>query len=116
MDTTQFQPIINFIWSVADDLLRDIYVKGKYRDVILPMTVIRRLDAMLAPTKEKVIRLYQSNKDRLENLESVLAGSIGSNMIFYNHSNFTLETLKNDPKNIRVNFENYLDEIGRAHV
>lgn len=53
MNINQFQPIINFIWGVADDLLRDIYVKGKYRDVILPMTILRRIDVMLEPTKER---------------------------------------------------------------
>lgn len=109
MDTAQFQPIINFIWSVADDLLRDIYVKGKYRDVILPMTVIRRLDVMLEPTKEKVLKTYQAHKDKLENFESFLSGMQGSNLGFHNRSNFTLETLKNDPKNIRANFEDYLN-------
>ncbi|MGN8607484.1 UNVERIFIED_CONTAM: type I restriction-modification system subunit M N-terminal domain-containing protein, partial [Campylobacter jejuni] len=55
MEQSQFQPIVNFIWSVADDLLRDVYVKGKYRDVILPMTIIRRIDAVLEPTKDKVL-------------------------------------------------------------
>lgn len=53
MNINQFQPIVSFIWSVADDLLRDIYVKGKYRDVILPMTILRRIDVMLEPTKER---------------------------------------------------------------
>ena len=47
----------NFIWNIADDVLRDVYVRGKYRDVILPMTVIRRLDAVLEPTKEAVLRM-----------------------------------------------------------
>lgn len=47
--------IVNFIWGIADDVLRDVYVRGKYRDVILPMTVIRRLDALLEPSKEKVL-------------------------------------------------------------
>ena len=51
MNINQFQPIINFIWGVADDLLRDIYVKGKYRDVILPMTILRRIDVMLEPKR-----------------------------------------------------------------
>lgn len=46
--------IVSFIWSIADDCLRDVYVRGKYRDVILPMTVIRRLDAMLEGTVENV--------------------------------------------------------------
>jgi type I restriction enzyme M protein len=49
--------ISNFIWGIADDVLRDLYVRGKYRDVILPMTVLRRLDAVLEPTKQAVIDL-----------------------------------------------------------
>lgn len=49
--------IANFIWGIADDVLRDLYVRGKYRDVILPMTVLRRLDALLEPTKEAVLLL-----------------------------------------------------------
>ena len=55
MQDTQLNRISNFIWSVADDVLRDLYVRGKYRDVILPMTVLRRLDAVLEPTKQKVL-------------------------------------------------------------
>ena len=47
--------ITNFIWGIADDVLRDLYVRGKYRDVILPMTVLRRLDAVLEPTKQAVL-------------------------------------------------------------
>lgn len=47
--------ITNFIWGIADDVLRDLYVRGKYRDVILPMTVMRRLDAVLEPTKQDVL-------------------------------------------------------------
>ena len=47
--------IANFIWGIADDILRDLYVRGKYRDVILPMTVLRRLDALLEPTKQAVL-------------------------------------------------------------
>ena len=52
--------IANYIWSIADDVLRDIYVRGKYRDVILPMTVLRRLDAVLAPTKRAVLAMKDS--------------------------------------------------------
>ena len=59
MDSTQLNWIANFIWGVADDVLRDVYVRGKYRDVILPMTVIRRLDAVLEPTKAAVQRMKQ---------------------------------------------------------
>ncbi|RTJ45212.1 N-6 DNA methylase [Campylobacter jejuni] len=109
MEQSQFQPIVNFIWSVADDLLRDVYVKGKYRDVILPMTIIRRIDAVLEPTKDKVLKTYNTYKDEFENLESLLGGKQGNNLGFFNYSRFNLQTLLNDPKNIRINFENYLD-------
>ena len=55
MQDSQLATISNFIWNIADSVLRDLYVRGKYRDVILPMTVIRRLDAVLEPTKQQVI-------------------------------------------------------------
>ena len=62
MTNNNHSTIVNFIWQVADDILRDIYVKGKYRDVILPMTVITRIDSELAETKEKVLKKYQDYK------------------------------------------------------
>ena len=52
MEQGQLNWVANFIWGIADDVLRDLYVRGKYRDVILPMTVLRRLDAVLEPTKQ----------------------------------------------------------------
>ena len=55
MEASQLSWISNFIWGIADDVLRDVYVRGKYRDVILPMTVLRRLDAVLEPTKQAVL-------------------------------------------------------------
>ena len=57
MEASQLTWITNFIWGIADDVLRDLYVRGKYRDVILPMTVIRRLDAVLEPTKQAVLEM-----------------------------------------------------------
>ncbi|EFS9252295.1 SAM-dependent DNA methyltransferase [Campylobacter upsaliensis] len=109
MQIHQFQPIISFIWSVADDLLRDVYVKGKYRDVILPMTILRRLDVILEPTKDKVLETYNEDKDIADEdtLKDLLCDA--SKSTFYNYSNFTLKKLLNDPKNIRINFENYLE-------
>ena len=59
MSDGNFNWIANFIWGIADDVLRDVYVRGKYRDVILPMTVIRRLDAVLEPTKQAVLAMKQ---------------------------------------------------------
>ena len=109
MNINDFQPIISFIWSVADDLLRDVYVKGKYRDVILPMTILRRLDAILEPTKDKVLEIYNKHKDKMDKgtLNTLLCRT--SEATFYNHSHFTLKKLLDDPKNIRINFENYLE-------
>ena len=49
--------LVNFIWGIADDVLRDLYVRGKYRDVILPMTVLRRLDVVIEPTKQRVLNM-----------------------------------------------------------
>jgi len=59
MNFAQHNMIVNFIWSVTDDCLRDVYVRGKYRDVILPLVVIRRIDAILEPTKADVLRLKE---------------------------------------------------------
>lgn len=54
-DQSQIKWISDFIWNIADDRLRDVYVRGKYRDVILPFTVLRRLDAVLETTKDAVL-------------------------------------------------------------
>ncbi|CAG0979053.1 MAG: DUF1016 N-terminal domain-containing protein [Candidatus Methanoperedens sp.] len=62
MSNSDLNWIANFIWGIADDVLRDIYVRGKYRDVILPMVVIRRLDAVLEPTKKAVLDMKKKNK------------------------------------------------------
>lgn len=110
LNTQSLQPIINFIWSVADDVLVNTYQKGKYKDVILPMTVIRRLDLLLEPTKEQVLKTHNEYKSKLQNLDSLLTNSKhGSGLAFYNISPFTLKSLLDDPKNLRSNFENYLN-------
>ena len=102
--------IVNFIWGIADDVLRDIYVRGKYRDVILPMTVIRRLDALLEPTKEAVTRMKkQLDGAGIANQHAALCQASGE--AFYNVSPFTLRDLKNRAKQqqLMADFENYLD-------
>ncbi len=63
MDQTAHNQLVSFIWSIADDCLRDVYVRGKYRDVILPMVVLRRLDALLEPTKDAVLEEVKFQKD-----------------------------------------------------
>ena len=60
--------IVNYIWGIADDVLRDLYVRGKYRDVILPMTVLRRLDAVLEDTKQAVLDM-KALLDEVGNVE-----------------------------------------------
>lgn len=109
MEIKELQPIVNFIYSVADDVLVNYYEKAKYKDIILPMTVIRRLDVVLEPTKATVIKIYNEHKDQFDNMDDLLGGKNGSNLGFHNHSNFTLKTLLDDPSNIKSNFDNYLN-------
>jgi type I restriction enzyme M protein len=109
-NTQNLQPIINFIWSVADDILINKYLENRYQDVILPMTVLRRLDLALEPTKDQVLKTYNDFKDKLDNLSGLLCSEKhGSGLAFYNTSNFTMKKLLADPKNIDVNFLDYLD-------
>ena len=102
--------IANFIWGIADDVLRDVYVRGKYRDVILPMTVIRRLDAVLEPTKQAVLAMKENlDKAGIVNQEAALRQAAGQ--AFYNSSPFTLRDLKSRAKQqqLKADFEAYLD-------
>jgi hypothetical protein len=85
--------LANFIWGIADDVLRDLYVRGKYRDVILPMTVLRRLDAVLEPTKQVVLDMKATlDKAGITNQDSALRQAAGQD--FYNTSKFTLRDLR----------------------
>ena len=77
--------ITNFIWGVAD-LIRDTFKRGKYQDVILPLTVLRRLDCVLAPTKPKVLKVQARFRGRIENLDGLLQRASG--FAFYNTSHY----------------------------
>jgi type I restriction enzyme M protein len=68
INTQSLQPIINFLWTVADDVLVNTYQKGKYKDVILPMVIVRRLDLLLEPTKDQVLQTFNEYKSKLQNL------------------------------------------------
>src|SRR5215217_2832523 len=108
MDHAQHTAIVNLIWGVADDVLRDVYVRGKYRDVILPMTVIRRLDSLLEPTKDAVLAMKRRlDEAGIAHQDQPLANAAGE--AFYNTSPFTLRRLLDNPKQLRANFEAYLD-------
>ena len=102
--------ISSFIWGIADDVLRDVYVRGKYRDVILPMTVIRRLDAVLEPTKDAVLRMKeQLDAADVTNQDAALRKISGE--AFYNTSAFRLRDLasRSRQQQLRADFEAYLD-------
>ena len=102
--------ISSFIWGIADDILRDVYVRGKYRDVILPMTVIRRLDAVLEPTKDAVLRMKAQLDDAgITNQDRALRQASGE--AFYNMSPFRLRDLTSigQQQRLRADFEAYLD-------
>ncbi|HEU4558924.1 MAG TPA: class I SAM-dependent DNA methyltransferase, partial [Longimicrobium sp.] len=110
MDQAQFSSIVNFIWGIADDVLRDVYVRGKYRDVILPMIVVRRLDAVLEPTKERVLQMKAHlDASGVASPESALRSASGQ--AFYNASPFRLRDLKSRAKTqqLRDDFVAYLD-------
>ena len=110
MQDTQLAQISNFIWNTADSVLRDLFVRGKYRDVILPMTVIRRLDAVLEPTNQAVLDEKKwLDQAGITDQAGPLQQAAGQQ--FYNSSPFTLRDLRNSTsqQQLRDNFNAYLD-------
>lgn len=114
MDHTAHNRLVSFIWSIADDCLRDVYVRGKYRDVILPMVVLRRLDALLEPTKQAVLDEVAFQKSEMEAVElddEPLKAASG--FVFFNTSQWTLkrlyDTATNNQQILLANIEDYLD-------
>jgi type I restriction enzyme M protein len=114
MNKASHNKLVSFIWSIADDCLRDVYVRGKYRDVILPMIVLRRLDALLEPTKEAVLEELAFQRDEAKFTEWDENGlRDASGYVFYNTSKWTLQQLKDTATNssqiLQGNFEDYLN-------
>ena len=110
MDNQEYNMIVSFIWGIADDCLRDVYVRGKYRDVILPMTVIRRLDAMLETTKQDVLEMKRKlDIAKIDNQWPALCHVAGQ--AFCNASPFVLKdlTAKGKQQTLKADFEAYLD-------
>lgn len=110
MDNQEYNSIVSFIWGIADDCLRDVYVRSKYRDVILPMTVIRRLDAMLERTKEAVLTMKkQLDAAKIDNQWPALCNTAGQ--AFCNASPFLLKDLTSRGKKqtLEADFKAYLD-------
>ncbi|MGB6103081.1 MAG: class I SAM-dependent DNA methyltransferase [Pusillimonas sp.] len=114
MNPSSHNKLVSFIWRIADDCLRDVYVRGKYRDVILPMVVLRRLDTLLEPTKDVILEEVRYQKEEM--------GALGlddeplreaSGYVFYNTSQWTLKklygTATNNQQILLANIEDYLD-------
>jgi type I restriction enzyme M protein len=110
MQHNQLNQLTSFIWNIADDVLRDLYVRGKYRDVILPMTVLRRIDAVLEPSKDAVLDMKTTlDSADIENQDQPLREAAGQ--AFYNTSPFTLRDLRAraSQQQLRADFIDYLD-------
>jgi len=98
----------NFIWQVADDILRGTFKQHEYGDIILPFVVLRRLDCVLEDSKDKVIQTYEKFKDKLKDpSQIILKATDGKN--FYNTSHYDLKRLSQDAKEIELNFNNYIN-------
>lgn len=108
MDSSYSQ-IVAFIWNIADDVLRDVFLRGQYRDVILPMVVLRRLDALLEPTKEEVEE--EIKESGIENVdEGVLKDITG--LSYFNTSKWTLNRLKSQASdNNNINYDNFIEYL-----
>jgi len=110
MDNQTYNSIVSFIWGIADDCLRDVYVRGKYRDVILPMTVIRRLDAVLEDTKDDVLKMKELlNSQGIVNQTEALCQA--AKQTFCNASQFRLKDLTSraNQQKLKSDFIDYLD-------
>ena len=110
MDPTTSNKIVSFIWGIADDVLRDLFRRGKYPDVILPMCVIRRMDAVLEPTKQDVLDTKKMlDEAGITEQKAVLCNTAGQ--AFYNTSKFTLRDLKSrgSHQQLLADFEDYLN-------
>ena len=94
MNQTAHNRLVSFIWTIADDCLRDVYVRGKYRDVILPMVVLRRLDTLLEPTKAEILKevSFQQNEMKAIELDDAPLKA-ASGYVFFNTSKWTLKQL-----------------------
>lgn len=114
MNHSSHNKLVSFIWSIADDCLRDVYVRGKYRDIILPFVVLRRIDALLEPTKAEVLEEVRFQKEDLNQVELDAKGlESAAGYVFYNTSTWTMEKLRgtatNSQQKLVANFEEYLN-------
>ena len=103
---TDHSKISSFIWQIADDSLRGLFKPHEYGDIILPFTILRRLDCVLENKKDTVIDLYKKYYKKTDNIEPIILKKI--KLKFYNYSNYDLSRLLSDPSNIYMNLQDYL--------
>ena len=104
--SNNYNQISSFIWNVCDDVLRGLFKQHEYGDIILPFTVLRRLDCVLEPHKDEVFKIYEKYKTKVDDPTPIIRNRI--NTTFFNYSKYDLNRLKSDPQNIYMNFQNYL--------
>ena len=110
---TNFQDRANFIWSLAD-LLRGDYKQAEYGKVILPFTILRRLDCLLSDTKPKILTQYENIKSQSEEVIDKVLNSKSGFKYFHNHSKFDFEKLLGQPNDIKKNLQNYIAGFSKS--
>jgi type I restriction enzyme M protein len=103
----KYQEISSLIWNICDDVLRGLFKQHEYGDVIIPLIVLRRLDCIIEPHKDEIIKTYNELKNDIEDISPIIKKKTG--LIFYNYSNYDLTRLKGDPNNLKINFNNYIN-------
>ncbi len=104
---SKHQELSSFIWNVCDDVLRGLFKQHEYGDVILPFVVLRRLDCVLESNKDEIYNLYEEYKGKVDDPSPIIKNTVKKE--FYNYSKYDLVRLKSDPKNIYMNFQNYIN-------
>ena len=102
----RYQEVSSLIWNICDDVLRGLFKPHEYGDVILPFVVLRRLDCILEPHKDEVVKLYNDLKNQIEDPDPIIRKKTG--LSFYNSSEFDLTRLKGEPNSLKINFPNYI--------
>jgi type I restriction enzyme M protein len=105
------QELSSLIWNVCDDVLRGLFKPHEYGDIILPFVVLRRLDCVIEPKKDEAFRLYEEFKDKVVDPTPIIKDQLHTQ--FFNYSKYDLSRLKQDPKNLYLNFQNYLNGFSK---
>ncbi len=114
MEQSQYNQLFSFIWNIATDVLVYAFEKGEYKKIIMPMMVLRRIDVLLEPTKEKLLETKKMLDDNQFNNQDPILFSV-TGYPFYNTSLFTMKTLKSetDPLRLKMNFTDYLNGFSK---